>query len=142
MHAPCSTPVKTNTTRKHVIGWGALTRVMRQPVPDGFDDIPAFNRAFETAIRGHPNLMEQWDPTRRAIRGGAIVTDLLKSEDPAIRAFKTALDAAVATYTRDLAPHIAETPDHPHLSAAVEGLRQLEELALGNERRHGRRVEE
>lgn len=106
---------------ERLIGWGALTRVMRLPVPDGFDDIPAFNRAFETAIRGHPNLMEQWDATRRAIRGGAIVTDLLKSEDPAIRAFKTALDAAVATYTRDLAPHIAETPDHPHLSARPSG---------------------
>ena len=106
---------------ERLIGWGALTRVLRLPVPDGFADIAAFNRSFEAAIRGHSNLREEWDPSRRAIRGGAIVTDLLKSDDPAIQAFKTALDAAVAGYTRDLAPHIAEAPNHPHLSARPAG---------------------
>jgi uncharacterized protein (TIGR02466 family) len=106
---------------ERLIGWGGLTRVMNLPVPTGFDDMTAFNTTFETAIRAHPNLRQEWDPSRRAIRGGAIVTDLLKSDDPTIQAFKTALDEAVAGYTRDLARHIAEDPHHPHLSARPKG---------------------
>ena len=90
---------------------------MTLPTPAGFADLAAFNTAFEGAIRVHPNLRREWDPNRRAIRGGAVVTDLLKSEDPAIRGFHTALDEAVAAYAADL----GSDPGHPHLAGRPSG---------------------
>jgi len=95
-----------------LIGWQEMTRAMTLPVPDGFADHAAFNAAFEAAIRAHPNLQGEWDPNRRAIRGGAIVTDLLKSDDPAIRGFHAALDQAVAAYANAL----PDRPNHPHVA--------------------------
>lgn len=102
---------------ERLVGWETLTRPMRLPVPDGFSDIAQFNAAFERAIRAHPNLRHEWDPNRRAIRGGAVVTDLLKSDDAAIRGFQAALDRAVETYARDLPP----LADHPHIRGRPGG---------------------
>ncbi len=99
-----------------LVGWGSLTRTYTLPVPPGYPDLVAFNRAFAVAIRGHPNRRSDWDPTKRAIRGGAIVTDVLKNEDPAIQGFARSLATVLERYVRDLPP-AAGDPGHPHLRA-------------------------
>ena len=68
-----------------LVGWDSLTRPVTLPVPDGYPDMAAFNHAFADAIRRHPNRRDEWDPSKRAIRGGAIITDLLSVDAPAIR---------------------------------------------------------
>ncbi|NQW09962.1 MAG: tetratricopeptide repeat protein [Alphaproteobacteria bacterium] len=98
-----------------LVGWGGLTRAVELPQPDGYPDIAAFNHAFAAAIRRHPNRRDDWDPSKRAIRGGAVVTDLLAMDDPAIRGFGRALDSALRAYVRALPadaehPHVAATP--------------------------------
>ncbi|MFX4221141.1 MAG: putative 2OG-Fe(II) oxygenase [Thalassobaculum sp.] len=98
-------------------GFGSLTRAMMLPVPEGYATLEAFNAAFAEAIRRHPNRRDDFDPTKRAIRGGSLVTDLLKHDDPAIRGFHAALDAAIAAYGEAL-PHL---PGHPHINGRPRG---------------------
>ncbi len=94
-------------------GYGSLTRVMTLAVPEGYPDLDAFNRDFTEAIRTHPNRRDEFDPNKRAIRGGAIVTDLIKHDHPAVRAFHAALDATIAAYALDLPADAS----HPHIAA-------------------------
>jgi len=103
-----------------LVGWGTLTRPYDLPVPDGYADLASFNRAFAEAIRRHPNRRDEWDPNKRAIRGGAVVTDVLKHDDPAIAGFARALALVLNRYVRDLPP-IAGDPGHPHLRAIPSG---------------------
>ncbi len=92
-------------------GFGTLTRPMMLPVPQGYDSLDAFNADFAAAIRSHPRRRDDYDPNKRAIRGGSIVTDLLNHDHPAIRGFHTALDAAIAAYGAGL----PDLPGHPHI---------------------------
>ncbi|MEQ8394912.1 putative 2OG-Fe(II) oxygenase [Thalassobaculum sp.] len=98
-------------------GFGTLTRPMMLPVPEGYTSLDAFNAAFAAAIRNHPNRRDDYDPTKRAIRGGSLVTDLLQHDDPAIRGFRAALDAAVAVYRNAL----PDLPGHPHIDGRPRG---------------------
>lgn len=100
-----------------LVGWGTLTRTVALPLPEGYADMADFNQAFAEAIRRHPNLRGDWDPGKRAIRGGAIVTDLLKTDDPVIQAFGQALDSALRAYVHDLPPGRG----HPHVAATPKG---------------------
>ena len=98
-------------------GFGTLTRPMMLPVPQGYDSLDAFNADFAAAIRRHPRRRDDYDPNKRAIRGGSIVTDLLNHDHPAIRGFHTALDAAIAAYG-DALPDL---PGHPHIDGRPRG---------------------
>lgn len=98
-------------------GFGTLTRTMMLPVPQGYASIEAFNSAFAAAIRAHPSRRDDYDPTKRAIRGGSLVTDLLKHGDPAIRGFHASLDAAIAAYG-DTLPDLL---GHPHIDGRPRG---------------------
>lgn len=98
-------------------GFKTLTRAMTLPLPDGYDSMDAFNHDFAAAIRAHPARRNDVDPTKRAIRGGSLVTDLLNNDAPAIRAFRGALDGAIATYMSSL----PDDPDHPHIAAKPKG---------------------
>lgn len=98
-------------------GFGTLIRPMVLPVPDGYGTLDKFNRAFAAAIRNHPARRDDYDPSKRAIRGGSLVTDLLKHDDPAIRGFHAALDAAIAEYDADL----PDLPGHPHIDGRPGG---------------------
>jgi len=97
-----------------------LARTYTLAAPAGYPGLATFNRALAAAIRGHPNRRDDWDPTKRAIRGGALVTDVLKHDDPAIRAFATALAVVLDRYVKDL-PAVATDPGHPHLRAIPAG---------------------
>lgn len=103
-----------------LVGWGTLTRTYTLPPPAGYPDLAAFNRALAGAVRGHPNRRDDWDPTKRAIRGGALVTDVLKHDDPAIQAFAGALAVVLDRYVKDLPP-ATDDPGHPHLRAIPAG---------------------
>lgn len=98
-------------------GFGTLTRPMMLPVPEGYETLDAFNAAFADAIRRHPSRRDDYDPTKRAIRGGSLVTDLLAHDDPAIRGFHAALDAAIAAYG-DALPDLH---GHPHIDGRPRG---------------------
>lgn len=98
-------------------GFGTLTRPMTLPVPQGYASLEAFNAAFADAIRTHPRRRDDYDPNKRAIRGGSIVTDLLNHDHPAIRGFHTALDAAIAAYGAAL----PALPGHPHIEGRPRG---------------------
>lgn len=98
-------------------GFGTLTRPMMLPVPQGYDSLEAFNADFAEAIRTHPRRRDDYDPNKRAIRGGSIVTDLLNHDHPAIRAFHAALDAAIDAYG-DALPAL---PGHPHIDGRPGG---------------------
>ncbi len=100
-----------------LIGFGTLVRATTLPVPAGFASLETFNAAFATAIRTHPSRRDDYDPTKRAIRGGSLVTDLLSHDDPAILGFHAALDTAIAAYGRDL----PALPEHPHIRARPTG---------------------
>lgn len=120
LKATCCYDLGRTAEADRLVGWGSLTRTYALPLPAGYADIAAFNRAFAAAIRRHPNRRDDWDPTRRAIRGGALVTDVLKHEDPTIRAFSTSLAVVLDRYVKDLPPVVGD-PTHPHLRAIPSG---------------------
>ena len=98
-------------------GFGTLTRVMTLETPAGYADLDAFNADFADAVRSHPNRRDEFDPSKRAIRGGAVVTDLLKADHPAILAFHRALDATLSRYVDEL----PDDTTHPHVAALPTG---------------------
>jgi len=98
-------------------GYGEMARAMDLPVPEDYASIAAFNAAFAAAIRAHPRRRDDFDPTKRAIRGGSLVTDLLSHDDPAIQGFHSALDAAIAAYGAALPAR----PGHPHIDGRPAG---------------------
>lgn len=116
----CLYDLGRDTDADRLVGWGSLTRSYALPLPVGYADLAAFNQALAAAVRSHPNRRDDWDPTKRAIRGGALVTDVLKHDDPAIRAFAGALAAVLDRYVKDL-PSPAVDPAHPHLRAIPSG---------------------
>jgi uncharacterized protein (TIGR02466 family) len=103
-----------------LVGWGSLTRSYTLPVPSGYADLDSFNRDLAAAIRRHPNRRDDWDPTKRAIRGGSLVTDVLKHDHPAIEAFAGSLAVVLDRYVKDLPPE-EQDPEHPHLRAVPAG---------------------
>ena len=60
----------------------------------------SFAAAIEADVRAHPTLTEQWDPQRRAARGGAVTADLMSHPTPAIESFvrlvRGGVDALIA----------------------------------------------
>lgn len=118
--ATCYYDLGRDAEADRLVGWGSLTRTYSLPVPPGYPDIDGFNRALAAAIRRHPNRRDDWDPTRRAIRGGALVTDVLKHDDPAIRGFAASLALVLDRYVKDLPPRHGD-PAHPHLRAVPAG---------------------
>ncbi len=77
-------------------------------------DAPAsFPKALEADIRAHPTLTEQWDPARRAARGGKVTAELMSHPTPAIESFVRLIRSAVDSL-------IARLPDeagHPFFGA-------------------------
>ena len=95
-----------------LIGLGSLVQPLQLDVGREYRDIAAFNTALIEALETHPNLSKDWDPTQRAIRGGAIVPRLMAHDAPVLLAFerhlRTAIDKAIFALPDD--------PTHPFLS--------------------------
>jgi len=74
---------------------------------------PGFGAWLEAEIRAHPRLTGDWDPTKRAIRGGQVVLDLASDPTPTIAAFLDMIRAEVDAL-RDRVP---DRPGHPFFGA-------------------------
>lgn len=95
-----------------LIGLGTLVSTLELDVDEDYRDINAFNTALTRALESHPNLSNDWDPTQRAIRGGAIVPQLLTHDAPVLQTFERHLRAAIDKAISAL----PDDPDHPFLS--------------------------
>jgi Flp pilus assembly protein TadD len=85
------------------------------PVPDGFADIGAFNRALAAHTATHRTLVAS--PSSHATSGGGLHSgSLLVSPRGPVAAFEQSLRAAVATYWRAL----PDLPGHPFPSSRPE----------------------
>jgi uncharacterized protein (TIGR02466 family) len=95
-----------------LVGFGSLVRMIDMDVSGRYPDITAFNDDLTIALKTHPNLSNNWDPTQRAIRGGTIVPRLLEHQVPVIQAFESCLRDAV---DRAIAA-LPDDPSHPYLA--------------------------
>lgn len=77
------------------------------------DAPPDFAAALEADVRAHPTLTEQWDPKRRAARGGAVTADLMSHPTPAIESFVRLIRAGVDA----LIDSLPDQPGHPFFGA-------------------------
>jgi tetratricopeptide (TPR) repeat protein len=96
-----------------LIGLGSLVRSVQVKVAAGSANAGTFNADLVTALKTHPNLSKDWDPTQRAIRGGAIVPRLFEHENPVISAFEKSLRTTIDAVIADL----PDDPQHPYLAA-------------------------
>ncbi len=58
--------------------------------PDGFDDVAAFNLAFEEMIRQHHSLEDS--PLNRSLSGGKSTRELLDSDHLAANGFRQIIE--------------------------------------------------
>lgn len=90
-----------------LVGLGTLVGTLELDVTEDYGDINTFNAELTRALEAHPNLSKDWDPSQRAIRGGAIVPRLLTHDAPVLGAFERYLRAAIDKT-------VAALPDDPH----------------------------
>ena len=95
-----------------LVGLGTLVRTINLNVSERYPDLAAFNADLTTALASHPNLSRDWDPTQRAIRGGAIVPRFLEHRVPVIQAFESCLRDAIGRAIAGL----PDDPAHPYLA--------------------------
>lgn len=95
-----------------LIGLDRLVRIIEIDIGDSHGDIATFNAELVQALETHPNLSRDWDPTQRAIRGGAIVPKLLTHRTPVLQAFEQKLRAAID----DAISALPDDPTHPYLA--------------------------
>ncbi len=88
-----------------------LIDVARPVAPPGFPDMATFNAQLIADIRGHPTLIETWDPNQRAARGGAVAQALLSHKTPAIAALETLVRGAIDAF----AARLPDDANHPFL---------------------------
>jgi tetratricopeptide (TPR) repeat protein len=72
-----------------------------------------FAAALEADVRTHPTLTEQWDPQRRAARGGAVTAELMSHPTPAIESFVRLIRAGVD----NLIATLPDDAEHPFFGA-------------------------
>ncbi len=82
---------------------------------------PGFAARLEADIRAHPQLIQDWDPAKRAARGGKVVPDLTREPTPAIAQF-LALVRAEVDGLRDRLPDRA---GHPFFGAKPNDYRMI-----------------
>lgn len=82
---------------------------------------PGFTGRLETEIRNHPDLLGDWDPAKRAARGGKVVPDLTRNQTPAIAQFLAMIRAEV----EGLRDRLPERPGHPFFGAKPETYKMI-----------------
>lgn len=80
-----------------------------------------FAERLEADIRAHPHLTQDWDPAKRAARGGQVVPDLTRDPTPAIARLLAMIRAEVEAL-RDRLP---ERPGHPFFGAKPRDYRMI-----------------
>ena len=94
-----------------LIGFGKLIQVSELQLNNPDQNIVAFNEKLKNVILKHPNFTSDWDPAKRAIRGGAVVPRLFDYSHPILKKFEIAIVNAVSNYMRQL----KNKENHPFL---------------------------
>ncbi|MEX2629209.1 MAG: putative 2OG-Fe(II) oxygenase [Tistlia sp.] len=89
--------------------YAELLRRTRLATPEGYGDFAAFSKTLLEELRGHPRLIQTWDPKQRAARGGALIVSLQQDPPPAVAAFERVLRQAIDAFVAQL----PEDPSHP-----------------------------
>lgn len=92
-------------------GYASLLHRTRPAVPAEYGDFARFSEALVGELRGHPRLIDTWDPKKRAARGGALVVSLQNDPPPAVAAFERVLRDAIDAFVAQL----PDDPAHPFL---------------------------
>ena len=95
-----------------LIGFGTLIRAQTIDLRGTNYDIATFNNELRSALLDHPNFTSDWNPQKRAIRGGAIIPRLFDHQASILELFKTALITSINKYISTL----PDDPSHPYLS--------------------------
>ena len=94
-----------------LIGFGKLIQTTELQLNTSDQDLMAFNEKLKKVILKHPNLTSDWDPAKRAIRGGAVVPRLFDYNHPILKKLEVAIVNAVGNYTTNL----QNKENHPFL---------------------------
>lgn len=101
---------------------GECARAIEFDLPDAWTDFSAFNADLSRDLHEHPNLVEDWDPMRRALRGGSAIPQFDEHHTPVIDAFMAMLNARIEQYITELPERAA----HPFLGRKPSGSYRLE----------------
>ena len=94
-----------------LIGFGKLIQTTELQLNTSNQNLMAFNEKLKKVILKHPNLTSDWDPAKRAIRGGAVVPRLFDYNHPILKKLEVAIVNAVGNYTTNL----QNKENHPFL---------------------------
>ena len=94
-----------------LIGFGKLIQTTELQLNTSDQDLMAFNEKLKKVILKHPNLTSDWDPAKRAIRGGAVVPRLFDYNHPILKKLEVAIVNAVGNYMTNL----KNKKNHPFL---------------------------
>lgn len=86
--------------------WADATNMVYSATPKAE---PGFAERLEADIRVHPQLTQDWDPAKRAARGGQVVPDLTQEPSPTIARFL----AMIRQEVEALRDRLPERPGHP-----------------------------
>ena len=99
------------TEANNLIGFGSLVQIKELELRKSNQTLSVFNEKLEKVILKHPNFTSDWDPAKRAIRGGAIVPRLLDYNHPILKEFEVAIVTTISNYVKSLKDQSA----HPFL---------------------------
>ncbi|MCA8927386.1 MAG: tetratricopeptide repeat protein [Alphaproteobacteria bacterium] len=99
----------------------ALADVATMVYPVALAAEPGFGERLEAEIRRHPDLIGDWDPTRRAARGGQVVPDLTRNPSPTVARFLAMIRAEV----EGLRERLPDRPGHPFFGAKPRDYRMI-----------------
>lgn len=94
-----------------LIGFKTLVRSKTINLNDTGYDLDSFNKKLRQALLEHPNLTSDWDPKKRAIRGGAIAPRLFEYATPILDILKKVLTKSINKYISCLPNNL----EHPYL---------------------------
>ncbi len=94
-----------------LIGFGKLIQTTKLQLNASDQNLMAFNEKLKTVILKHPNFTSDWDPAKRAIRGGAVVPRLFDYNHPILKKLEAAIVNAVGNYMKNL----QNKENHPFL---------------------------
>ena len=100
----------------YLVGFGDLVKSRLLEIDEKLGGISRFNSKLREVLKRHPNRTSEWDPTQRAIRGGAIVPRLFEYQDPILDILKLSLEKTINQYISELPsdqnhPFLAIKPD-------------------------------
>ena len=94
-----------------LIGFGKLIQTTSLQLNKPDQNLVVFNEKLKKVILNHPNFTSDWDPAKRAIRGGAVVPRLFDYNHPILKKLEVGIVNAVGNYMARL----EDQENHPFL---------------------------